>query len=341
MKDPEISVLMSAYNAEKTVGESVRSILAQTYAGFELIIVNDGSTDGTREVIRSINDTRIVFIDNASNIGLTRSLIKGVGVAAGKYIARQDADDISFAARLEKQVAEFNACPDLGLLGTWYREEDASSGRGWDVKADKSLGALRWALMFRNPFCHTSCMFRKEAYEKTGGYDPRYIGCEDYDLWSKISRDWPVAIYPEILCKRRITKGSISLTGDAVLREKLEAEISSRNIENAAPGILRPEERRELFCFLKSGDIGPGAGAGRVVYNAVKLAREFSERVGRGGDKNGVWRACARNMLYSSPGFFKDPAMNLRILFYALSMAPGATFGEFVRKAINKREGEL
>ncbi|MBF0217700.1 MAG: glycosyltransferase family 2 protein [Candidatus Omnitrophica bacterium] len=95
MNTPEISVIMSAYNSENTVEESLRSILDQTFSGFELILIDDGSTDRTADKIRSIRDPRIVFMDNPSNIGLTRSLIKGAEAARGEYIARQDADDIS------------------------------------------------------------------------------------------------------------------------------------------------------------------------------------------------------------------------------------------------------
>src|SRR3990170_6306785 len=103
--NPEITVLMSVYNGERFLREAIESILNQTYRDFEFLIINDGSTDSSREIILSYNDPRIRLIDNELNIGLTRSLNKGLRLARGKYIARQDADDISFRKRLEKQVA--------------------------------------------------------------------------------------------------------------------------------------------------------------------------------------------------------------------------------------------
>ena len=101
---PKISVVMPAYNAEKYIGESIDSILNQTYGDFEFIIINDGSRDSTKEIILSYSDNRIVYLENEINSGIVVTLNKGLKYATGEYIARMDADDIAVAERLEKQI---------------------------------------------------------------------------------------------------------------------------------------------------------------------------------------------------------------------------------------------
>ncbi|HKQ33129.1 MAG TPA: glycosyltransferase family A protein, partial [Thermodesulfobacteriota bacterium] len=119
---PKVTVLMTVYNGEKFLNEAIDGILNQTFRDFEFLIINDGSTDGSREIIKSYKDPRINLVDNESNIGLTASLNRGLSLAGGEYIARQDADDISLPERLEKQISILERNPDIALLGSWYLE---------------------------------------------------------------------------------------------------------------------------------------------------------------------------------------------------------------------------
>jgi len=118
MDRPKISVIMSVYNGEKYLREAIESILNQTFRDFEFIIINDGSTDKTSEILSSYNDPRIVIINNKRNIGLTKSLNKGLKMVKGEYIARQDADDVSLPERLERMVNFLDMNRDVGLLGS-------------------------------------------------------------------------------------------------------------------------------------------------------------------------------------------------------------------------------
>lgn len=120
MRSPTVSVLMPVYNGAKYLHEAVKSILDQTYADFEFLIVNDGSTDDSEKIILSFKDPRIVIIKNEINIGLINSLNKGLTIAKGKYIARMDADDVAMPQRLELQVKEFNTNPNAIVIGTDY-----------------------------------------------------------------------------------------------------------------------------------------------------------------------------------------------------------------------------
>jgi len=120
MKNPEVTVLMSVYNGEKYLREAIDSILNQTFTDFEFLIVNDGSTDRTAEILRSYDDPRIIIINNEKNIGLTKSLNIGLRMAKGEYIARMDADDVSMPERLQKQIELLNQKKNTGLVGTYY-----------------------------------------------------------------------------------------------------------------------------------------------------------------------------------------------------------------------------
>ncbi len=117
-ENPKVSVIMSVYNGDKYLREAIESILNQTFTDFEFIIVNDGSTDNSLEIIESYDDERIKTINNKKNIGLTKSLNKALKFAKGKYIARQDADDVSLPNRFEKQVEYLDSHPEVALVGT-------------------------------------------------------------------------------------------------------------------------------------------------------------------------------------------------------------------------------
>ena len=121
IKTPKITVLMPVYNGEKYLKESIESILKQTFRDFEFLIINDTSTDESEKIIRSFKDSRIKLIKNEKNIGLTKSLNKGLDLAKGEYMARMDADDISLPKRLEIQVAFMDKNPKIGVIGAWAK----------------------------------------------------------------------------------------------------------------------------------------------------------------------------------------------------------------------------
>ena len=163
MSRPKVSVLMSVYNGERYLSESVESILDQTYSDFEFIIVDDASEDGTWQMLTTYvgRDSRIVLIRNKENIGLTRSLNKGLALARGKYIARQDADDVSVPERLAKQVAFLERHPSVVLLGTaieWIRDSGDLIGKiGQHPCTD---AGIRQKMLLQYSFWHSSVMVR-------------------------------------------------------------------------------------------------------------------------------------------------------------------------------------
>ncbi|BAZ42345.1 glycosyl transferase family protein [Calothrix sp. NIES-4101] len=229
---PKITVLMPVYNGECYLQETIDSILSQTLCDFEFLIINDGSTDYTKEIICSYNDPRIRLIDNESNLGLTKCLNKGLQLAKGELIARQDADDISYPERFAQQVDFLETHPEVALLGTWYNIIDAQGNIVGQGEKPCKCTQIRWELSFCCSFIHSSVMFRKSTIlEQVGFYDETFIYAQDYDLWCRIACKLKVANLNEYLLKLRLNPSSMTATyGSIVENEPLKIRIN--NIEN-------------------------------------------------------------------------------------------------------------
>jgi hypothetical protein len=212
---------MAVYNGEPHVKEAIESILTQTFTDFEFVIVNDGSTDRTRELISSFRDPRIHVIENAQNQGLTKSLNRGFTVTQGDYVARQDADDISEPERLAKQVDYMERHQEVALLGCWYRKIDEFGHIVGERQLPCDTDLLRWCLLFYCPFVHSAIMLRKSLVaEQIGLYDESFIYSQDYDLWCRIARRFPVGNLDEYLVRYRITSASMTSTYGAKVRDE-------------------------------------------------------------------------------------------------------------------------
>ena len=211
--NPLVTVLLPVYNGEKYIRESIQSVLNQTFINFELLIINDGSTDKTVEIINSFKDKRINLLHNQQNLKLIRTLNKGIDLAKGKYIARMDADDISLPMRIEKQVAFMESEPDVGLCGTWTKGIDEN---GSNLKYGHTKYAVLHDEIFLNQlvhiqFVHGSCMIRKGTLiENELKYDPDIMHAEDYDLWTRMQSQTKLANLSEFLVKYRIHNDSVS-----------------------------------------------------------------------------------------------------------------------------------
>ncbi|HWY11544.1 MAG TPA: glycosyltransferase, partial [Bacteroidia bacterium] len=213
-KLPLISVVLPVYNGEGYLRESVDSILNQTFSDFEFIILNDGSTDRSEDVILSYKDPRIKYHKHL-NCGLAATLNKGIDLAKGKYIARQDQDDISLPERLQKQIDFMESNPTVALLGTnaeIINEKSQSLQRFLNHAANSDI--LKFDLLFDNPFVHSSIMFRKAVIEISGNYMVSKEFFEDHNLWSRMARQAPIANLPDCLVKYREVSTSISRTID-------------------------------------------------------------------------------------------------------------------------------
>jgi len=187
MTNPQVSVLMSVYNGEKYLREAIESILDQTFNDFELIIINDASTDNSKAIVYSFHDRRIKLVDNLVNLGLARSLNKGLKIARGNYVARMDTDDISLPERLAVQVDFMESHGEVGVCGTWIRTIGNKTGVEFRFASDHET--LRCNLLFSPQIVHPSVIMRREPMIMNElFYNPAYLAAQDFDLWRRCSQ---------------------------------------------------------------------------------------------------------------------------------------------------------
>lgn len=211
----KVSVILPVYNGLPYLKSSIDSILSQSFRDFELIIVNDGSIDGSSNIVKSYNDPRIRFYEQ-ENQGLVITLNKLVALSTGEYVARQDADDVSFFSRLEKQVEFLNANPDVAIVGTHAEIWETNTKTNRVHRHPVSDASIKFHLLFDNPFVHSSVMIRKSVFDDIGFYLEGQQKCfpEDYELWSRVSRKYHLANIPESLVAYREVDGSLSRVGE-------------------------------------------------------------------------------------------------------------------------------
>lgn len=209
MSAPAISVLMSVYNGEAYLAEAIESILAQSFADFEFIIVNDGSTDGSGDIIRRYTDTRIRLLEQP-NSGLIVALNRGVAEAQGKYIARMDADDIALPGRLALQYAHLEAHPEIGVLGGSISIMDAEGNRTRDSAYPQGHAEMAAFIVKGSPLAHPAVMMRTDLVKKLGGYRAAYRHAEDYDLWLRVFEHSRIDNLPDIVLRYRQHANNVS-----------------------------------------------------------------------------------------------------------------------------------
>ena len=227
---PQLSVILPVYNGLPYLEEAIKSILGQSFGDYELIIINDGSTDGSELVVGKFKDSRIRYFKQ-QNHGLPATLNIAISHACGEYIARQDQDDICLPKRFQKQVEYLNAHPGVGMVGAaaqiWAGNELTSR----QLTHPRDDATLRFGLLFNNLFVHSSIMIRRSVFEQVGAYseDKSRQPPEDYELWSRVMKKFKVANLPEVLMVYREVPNSMSRTGVNPFLPNL-VRISAENI---------------------------------------------------------------------------------------------------------------
>jgi len=257
---PKVTVLMAVYNGEQYLKEAVGSILAQTFPDFELLVIDDGSTDHSPAVITSFHDSRIRLVKNEKNIGLTKSLNRGLGLSRGEYIARMDADEISMPSRLAKQVSFLEENQRVGVCGTLIRTK-GDGGYVWPFPLEHE--EIRARLLFENCFAHSSVMIRCSLVrDDKFSYNEKFSCAQDYELWVRLSRHTVMANIGECLLRHRIHDARIShqnkgaqenLANNIRMQQLAELPVSVDNDEGVIHHKLamRTIESNRLF-FLHS-----------------------------------------------------------------------------------------
>lgn len=207
---PLISVILPVYNAENTLGEAIESILNQTFADFELILINDGSTDASEKIVLSYEDKRIKYFSNETNKGLIYTLNRGLRLARGKYIARMDADDISLPTRFEKQVRILEENPSVIVCGSRIAYFGIKKRKSVYIAPESSEENKKW-LVRESCFAHPTVMMRKEVLVNNRiSYHPDYKNAEDYKLWIDLAPYGEFYNIQEVLLNYRLSSTQIT-----------------------------------------------------------------------------------------------------------------------------------
>ncbi|MES2308029.1 MAG: glycosyltransferase [Verrucomicrobiota bacterium] len=232
---PQVTIILPTYNSAPFLSRSISSVLDQTWKDFELIIIDNASTDGSDKILNAITDSRVRVLINETNQGYTKSLNRGLSLATGSYVARMDADDISHPTRLEKQHSFLENHPEIGILGTSYRiinQEGVVQGTRNMPETDIEI---RWMSLLASPFCHPSIMIRRSVLlEHRLEFDISFEPAEDYDLWTKILDQSKGANLPEILFDYRM-HGNNESTQRAEEQNRQVQSIAFHQIQKILP----------------------------------------------------------------------------------------------------------
>jgi glycosyltransferase involved in cell wall biosynthesis len=242
---PAVTVLIGAYENERTVARAVASILEQTERDLELIVIDDGSRDGSaavaEEAIGSDPRGRVMRLER--NLGIARSLNAGLEAAAAPFVAIQDADDYSAPNRLERELAAIVAEPDVAVVGSRMREVD-EAGRVLQPRTSFAAGDVGPVLPRFNPIPNGSALIRRDAALGAGGYDPRYRYATEYDLWLRLAERHRLVALDEELATRVMGGGNVAARAErAQLAEGLAIRLRAlrrRRTLRGTAGLFRP-----------------------------------------------------------------------------------------------------
>jgi hypothetical protein len=329
-----ISVAMSVYNGERFLAAAIESVLAQSFADFEFLILDDGSSDASRAIAAhyAARDPRIRLIAR-ENRGLVASLNELLAAARAPLVARMDADDVSLPQRFERQIAFLDAQPDVGVLGSWTEDIDENDAtypmdaQDHPLDHDQFVAAVDAGAPL---LCHPAVMFRRDLVLSVGGYHPAFHHCEDLDLWLRLASVTQIANLPERLLRYRHYSQQVSSrhataqqVNAAVSRiayaERKAGRVDPTTQLRALPPIDdldalfgRPGVARAVRARVAPGLLYSRAALGDAGFDIVcRFIRE-------GGRCAGLWRTVARLVLFGYP---------LRALRLAVVLAASPTAG--------------
>ena len=224
MNKPKVTVLMTVYNGERYLADAIRSVLLQTFADFEFLIIDDASTDRSEEIILSFEDERIKFRRNKKNMGQTASLNYGLRRSIGEYVARMDQDDLSKPDRLAQQVSFLDDNENVVLVGSWAESIDENGKYICTIRHPVTFSDIREGIACGNPFTHPSVLYRRHEVSELGGYSESFVFAQDWCLWIKLIKNgYQLANLPLELVCFRTHKGRASSSSN--LRITRSAEV--------------------------------------------------------------------------------------------------------------------
>ncbi len=290
---PKVTVLLAVHNGEPYIGEAVQSVLDQTFTDFELLVVDDASTDETVGIVERLGDGRVRILRNDHNVGQVPALNRGLLEARGQYVARLDADDACLPTRLARQVEVLDAEPRVALVGTWM---DAVDDRGRLIgrlqkTLDDYVDFLYHTLIMRVYVSHPSAMYRREPVVRLGCYDEATGPAEDKDLWRKLALErFEARIVPEALVRYRLHDLQLSQVRaeyqqqvDAASQDRFLAELAPEADASAVRRLLAGDPqawRDDAETSLRGVELVLAGARTRLALTDAE-ARQLDERVAR------------------------------------------------------------
>lgn len=284
MSQPLVSVVMPVYNAEKFLREAVDSILKQTYTNLELILVNDGSTDDSKEIILSYSDPRIRYFENERNLGIVETRNRATAKATGEYLAMLDSDDIALPDRLEQQVAFLEANRQFGVCGAIHQHIDENNKLQEKIVYPSSHRDIRTHMTITNCFCNSTVMLRT-ALARKEPYSAEYPLGEDYELFYRLSSQTQVTNLPVLGTLYRVHGNNISLTKI----DSMFAMVRKLNHRILADlGLTYTEKEMELhmnFIFFYADYFREGNNFAQLedwllrFYGHIAVNKDYNERL--------------------------------------------------------------
>ncbi len=208
---PRVTVFVPVYNAEKFIADTVASVLRQTFTDFELLVIDDGSTDQSIKILESFHDQRIRIERNGKNRGRPFTRNKGLMQARGEYLSVLDSDDLCEPDRLARQVEFLDTHPNIAAVGSWAKYVDENGNVAFICKPPAESDEIRRKIFQANCFIHSSVTFRRQALIEIGGYNLEYLQAQDYELFLRLSARHDLANISEPLVQYRVHPDQVSL----------------------------------------------------------------------------------------------------------------------------------
>ena len=284
-----MSVVVPAYNAEAFLDEALLSIASQDFRGFEIVVVDDGSTDSTGSILSDCNPAQLRIVTLGQNAGIAVARNLGAQAANGKYIAWLDADDFSYPDRLRVQYEYMERHPKVGLCGTWVRSLSATTSKVW--RYPRRPDYLRARMLFDNPFATSSVIVRRDAMGSSDTpFDSSFPPAEDYDLWERISHRWEVANIPRVLSAYRIHAEQTTAKSPQQLGQSI-SRIQRRQLERLRLDVSGEEWRLHVACGVGWGE--------SLTEEDMKPLRMWLNKIEQANDRLNVYNSSALRSVLS------------------------------------------
>lgn len=330
---PLVSVVIGVHNGERYLAEALMSVFQQSYSELEVIVVDDGSTDSTPEILAQWPDSRLRVLTNPARQGLARALNRGIERSNGTYIARMDADDICHPERIERQVCFMELNHEVGLLGTACRLIDEAGRVCGVVQHPTSDPTIRWRLLFAPPLAHPSVMLRREVLKQDLRYDPAWPVAQDYELWPRLLRQCRGANLTETLLDYRVHGNSVSVAKreeqDGWALRVCERESRPFLPRNVPCTMLAPI-RRALYGMPRVED----PSASQLRLQLLHLANNYMRQARLRREEEVAVRRDVIATVLGDSGFIRPfDRHSLRMYFCAMALDPLATVQASARLA--------